>query len=101
MTLRRIIGMVLLAAALVFGAAEFWFSISPTYGAPDITMGHLWLLVSARSLMVVQSLITDHVWSPIWSDGISPLLVSPAWTFFGVLGFLFFFLGRPKKAASR
>ena len=71
MTVRRIIGMVMLCAALMFGAAEFWFSLINTYGASDITMGRLWLLVSARSLNIVQSLITDHIWSPIWNLGIS------------------------------
>ncbi|GAB2177432.1 hypothetical protein [Dongia sp. agr-C8] len=96
MTVRRIIGMVMLAAALMFGAAEFWLSVMNTYGAPDITMGSLWLLVSARSLNIVQSLITEHVWSPLWNLGISPLLVAPAWSFFGALGLLFFIFGRPK-----
>jgi hypothetical protein len=90
--------MVLLAAALMFGAAEFWYSIVPTYGASDITMGRLWLLVSARSLNMVQGLITNHLWSPIWNIGISPLLVAPAWSFFGGLGFLFIVFGRPKVA---
>jgi hypothetical protein len=96
MTVRRIIGMVLLAAALMFGAAEFWFSVMHTYGASDITMGRLWVAVSARSLNIVQSLITDHLWSPIWNLGISPLLVAPAWSFFGALGLVFFIFGRPK-----
>jgi hypothetical protein len=96
MTARRIIGLVLLSAALMFGAAEFWFTIVPTYGASDITMGRLWVLVSARSLTIVQGLITDHLWSPIWNVGISPLLVAPAWSFFGALGLLFFIFGRQK-----
>lgn len=96
MTVRRIIGMVMLAAALMFGAAEYWFSLVNTYGASDITMGRLWFLVSARSLTIAQSLITDHLWSPIWNIGISPILVAPAWSFFGVLGILFFIFGRPK-----
>jgi hypothetical protein len=90
--------MALLAAALMFGAAEFWYTIVPTYGAPDITLGRLWLLVSARSLNIVQGLITNHLWSPIWNIGISPILVAPAWSFFAVLGFLFFVFGRPKVA---
>jgi hypothetical protein len=98
MTVRQIIGMVLLAAALMFGAAEFWLTIVPTYGAPDITLGRLWVLVSAHSLSVVQILIIDHLWSPIWNIGIWPLLVAPAWSFFGALGILFFFFGRPKVA---
>jgi hypothetical protein len=96
MTVRRIIGMVMLAAALMFGAAEFWYSVMNTYGAPDITVGRLWVLVSARSLNIVQGLIEQHLWSPIWNVGISPILVAPAWTFFGALGVLFFIFGRPK-----
>jgi hypothetical protein len=98
MTVRRIIGLVLLAAALMFGAAEFWFTIVPTYGASDITMGRLWVLVSARSLNVVQALVVNHLWSPIWNVGISPVLVAPAWSFFGALGLLFFIFGRSKVA---
>jgi len=96
MTVRRIIGMAMLAAALMFGAAEFWFSVMNTYGAPDITLGHLWVLISARSLNIAQGLIQDHLWSPLWNIGISPLLVAPAWSFFGAVGLAFFIFGRPK-----
>jgi len=85
----------MLAAALMFGAAEFWYTIVPTYGAGEITMGRLWILVSARSLSFVQGLITN-LWSPIWDFGISPVLVAPAWSFFGVVGLVFFIFGRPK-----
>jgi len=98
MTARQIIGMVLLAAALMFGVAELWLSAVASYGTPDITMGRLWFLISARSLTIVRDLITDHLWSPIWNIGISPLLVAPAWSFFGVSGALLIFLGRPKAA---
>jgi hypothetical protein len=88
--------MVMLVAALMFGAAEFWYTIVPSYGAGEITMGRLWILISARSLSFVQSVITNYLWSPIWDFGISPILVAPAWSFFGVLGLLFFVFGRPK-----
>jgi hypothetical protein len=95
MTVRRIIGLVLLAAALMFGAAEFWYGVVNTYST-DITMGRLWVMVSARSLNIVQSLIADHLWSPIWNLGVSPLLVAPAWSFFGAIGLVFYVFGRPK-----
>ena len=36
-----------------------------------------------RSLNIVQALVTDHLWSPLWNLGISPLLLTPAWSFFG------------------
>jgi hypothetical protein len=87
--------MAMLGAALLFGAAEMWLTIVPTYGAPDITMGHLWAIVSLRSLNAMQALVTEHIWSPIWNIGIAPVLVAPAWSFFAVLGSLFFVLGRP------
>jgi hypothetical protein len=45
---------------------------------------------------MVENLITRHLWSPIWNVGISPILIAPAWSFFLVLGFLFFVFGRPQ-----
>src|SRR3954470_24635129 len=98
MTTRQIIGMALLGAALLFGAAEMWFTVVPSYGAQSITMGRLWALVSVRSMNSMQMLITHHLWSPIWNIGIFPVLVAPAWAFFGALGFLFFIFGRPKAS---
>jgi hypothetical protein len=86
----------MLGAALLFGAADMWFTIVPTYGAQAITVGRLWALISVRSMDLVETLITRHLWSPIWDVGIWPVLVAPAWSFFGVLGFLFFVFGRPK-----
>lgn len=94
MTIRRIIGLVLLTAAIMFGAADLWHIVVPTYGAEPITMGRLWLMVSARSLSIAETLITRHLWSPIWEVAISPLLIAPAWIFFGLLGFAFFIFGR-------
>jgi hypothetical protein len=88
--------MVMLSAALLFGAADMWFTVVPTYGAQAITVGRLWALISVRSMDLVETLITRHLWSPIWDIGIWPVLVAPAWSFFGVLGFLFFVFGRPK-----
>jgi hypothetical protein len=100
MTTKRIIGFVLLAAAALFGLADVWHTYVPTYGEDTITMGRLWLLVSARSLSIVENLIERHLWAPIWDIGISPVLVAPAWSFFGVLGGLFLAFGRPKVADS-
>ena len=96
MTTKRIIGIVLLAAAAMFGLADVWHTYVPTYGQDTITMGQLWLLVSARSLSSVERLIERHLWAPIWDFGISPVLVAPAWSFFSVLGGMFIAFGRPK-----
>jgi hypothetical protein len=97
MTTKRIIGIVLLAAAALFGLADVWHTYFPAYGQDTITMGRLWLLVSARSLGMVENLIERHLWAPIWDFGVSPVLVAPAWSFFGVLGGLFVAFGRPNS----
>lgn len=98
MTTKRIIGLVLLAAALMFGLADLLQASFSSYGAPAVTMGWLWALVSARSLSLTESLIRNHLWAPIWEFGFSPLLVAPAWSFFAVLGGLFITIGRPQRA---
>jgi hypothetical protein len=90
--------MALLAAALLFGVADMWFKTMQVYGAPEITLGGLWALISVHSMNMVEAIITRHLWSPIWNAGISPILVAPAWSFFLVLGFLFFVFGQPKPA---
>ncbi|HVT53576.1 MAG TPA: hypothetical protein VHE77_18480 [Dongiaceae bacterium] len=95
MTTKRIIGLVLLAAAIMFGLADLWQTYFPSYGSADLTVGRLWVLVSARSLGIAEDLIQRHLWSPIWDFAISPILVTPAWTFFGVLGGIFIVFGRP------
>ena len=96
MTTRRIIGLVLLTAAIMFGAADLWHTTFPTYGAQAITLGRLWILISASSMNLVESVVTRHLWSPIWNSGIWPILLAPAWSFFAFVGFLFFAFGRPK-----
>jgi len=96
MTTKRIIGLVLLVAAALFGLADLWFTYVPTYGQGDITMGKLWLMVSARSLSVTQYLIDHYLWGGVWDFGVAPVLVAPAWSFFGVMGMLFIAFGRAK-----
>ena len=95
MTTKRIIGLVLIIAAALFGLADLWYTYFPSYGDQPITMGRLWLLVSAHSLSVTEDLIQRHLWAPIWDFGIAPFLIAPAWSFFGVLGGLFIAFGRP------
>ncbi|HVY98397.1 MAG TPA: hypothetical protein VHA35_02770 [Dongiaceae bacterium] len=96
MTTKRIIGLVLLAAAALFGLADLWHTYFPSYGDQAVTMGRLWLMISARSLNIAENLIQHHLWAPIWDFGISPFLVAPAWSFFGGLGMVFIAFGRPK-----
>jgi hypothetical protein len=47
---------------------------------------------------MAEDLIARHLWAPLWDFGVSPVLVAPAWSFFGALGVLFFIFGRQKVA---
>jgi hypothetical protein len=96
MTVKAIIGLVLLLAAAMLGLADVWRAYFPSYGDQALTMGSLWLMVSARSLELVENLIQRHLWAPLWDFGISPVLIAPAWAFFAVLGSLFIAFGRAK-----
>jgi hypothetical protein len=102
MTVGRMIGLVLIAAAAMFGAADLWHTIVPYGGGTDIiTMGRLWVMVSVASMNGLDDLIHRYLWAPIWEFGIAPLLLVPAWAFFGVLGMLFMIFGRPKVAGQQ
>jgi hypothetical protein len=99
MTAGRIIGLVLIVAAIMFGAADLWHTQVPYSGGSDaITMGRLWVMVSLASMNMVEGLIHQYLWAPIWDIGISALLLVPAWTFFGALGALFIVFGNPKAS---
>src|SRR3954462_11365103 len=93
MTTKRIIGLVLLAAAALFGLADVWHTYFPSYGDEAVTMGRLWLLASARSLSIAENLIHHHLWGALWDFGVAPVLIAPAWSFFGVLGGFFIAFG--------
>jgi hypothetical protein len=97
MTAGRIIGLVFLVSAIMFGAADAWHTLVPYGGGSDIiTMGRLWVMVSVASMNGLDNLIHRYLWGPIWDVGISSLLLVPAWAFFGALGLLFMVFGRPK-----
>jgi hypothetical protein len=99
MTARSIIGLVLLAAAGLFGVADMWHTMVPYGGGSDIiTMGRLWVMVSVASMNMADDLVHRYLWPPIWDFGVAPLLLAPAWAFFGALGMLFMIFGRPKVA---
>jgi hypothetical protein len=96
MTTKRMIGLMLLAVAGFFGIADLWQTYVPSYGAEPLTLGRLWLLVSAQSFGIAEDLVHRRLWAPLWDFGVAPLLIAPAWSFFGVLGFVLIALGRTK-----
>jgi hypothetical protein len=99
MTAGRIIGLVLVVAAIMFGAADLWHTEVPFGGGSDIiTVGRLWVMISVASMNMADDFIHSYLWGPIWDIGISALLLVPAWAFFAALGALFIIFGHPKPS---
>ena len=90
----RIAGLIMISAALMFGAVDLYREA--IHEGSRITVMSIWTMVSMRSLTWVQSIIQTYIWSPIWDKGIAPILLLPAWMFFSITGTLAFFLGRRK-----
>jgi hypothetical protein len=97
MTAWRIIGLLLLAAALLFGVADWWhgFAFAEGFGAGALTLQKLWVTFSLRSFTVVADSI-QRLWSPLWQGLLEPILTLPAWTLFSAIGAALLVLGRPR-----
>ncbi|MBL9033633.1 MAG: hypothetical protein JNN33_02655 [Rhodospirillaceae bacterium] len=86
------VGLGLLAVALLFGAANIWFWIIDAPGG-GISLLDVWVKVSARSLGGTQYVIEHYTWPPIW-QGIHVLLIQPAWLITGAVALVCIGLGR-------
>lgn len=88
----RIAGLVMISFALLFGAVDLYFDV--TNLGSQITVLKIWTMLSIRSMNWVQMIVENYIWAPIWTNGIAPLLLLPAWLFFIIAGVLVFFMGR-------
>jgi hypothetical protein len=81
----RAIGWLLILAALALLGRDVYAWVKSGHWAATLT-GKLWDQVSPNSLGLLQATIEHHVWRPLWSNGISPLLLQPVWLVLGVAG---------------
>jgi hypothetical protein len=88
----RMVGLGLLAVALLFGAANIWYFIIDAPGG-GISGYDLWAKISLGSLQVLQHIIEQYIWAPIW-QGLYLVLLQPAWIIIGAIGVVCFGLGR-------
>jgi hypothetical protein len=86
------VGLGLMAVALLFGAANIWFWVIDAPGG-GISLYDLWAKISHGSLSLLQNFVEHYIWPPLW-QGFHVVLLQPAWMIFGIIGMLCFGLGR-------
>lgn len=93
MAVLRLIGWILLAAALVALGADIVRSVRAE-AIDTQPIGALWFATSPGSLMRTQAWVQAFIGSAVWSKGIFPLLTMPAWLPSGFLGAVFLLITR-------
>ncbi len=96
--LARVIGLVLIAAALVTLVADAGQTISASQWVYK-PLGQYWFDVSPGSLNASQAAVQRYVSPLVWDAVIQPLLTWPAWATFAPLGVFLLWRGerRPRR----
>lgn len=90
--LARMIGLVLVAGALVAGIADA--SRSMAANAIVLTpLGQTWFSLHPASLNLTQVGLERHVWPPLWDPVLLTILEQPTWLPLLVLGAIFLLIG--------
>ncbi len=90
----------LLAVAVTFLAGDAMRSFGS--GALEIkALGQRWFEMNPDSLNLFQAVVQRYVWPALWDGGVLPVLQSPAWLPFLIVGgALMIWPYRPKAARS-
>jgi len=96
MIIIRVLGVLLLAGAVIAGVLQFqmW---SDTGRFTPLALGQLWYNIDPPSLNIAQAAIERHVWPPLWDPVILTILRWPAWLVLGVPGVVFMALPRHRR----
>ena len=99
MTIGRVIGWSLIAAAVVAAGYEgvLWLQSG---SHRSFAFGAMWAMVDRISLNLVQAGIQRHVAPWLWEDVVLPVLLAPAWLVLAVPGAALAWLCR-RSAAGR
>ena len=94
----RILGVWFLLGAMIALTIDGTKSLASGEGQWVLTpLGEQWFKLHASSLNTFQAAIERHVSPVLWDPVIVSLLQVPTWVFFGVLGLLFYWLGRRRR----
>ncbi len=72
----KIFGFILIAASLFMGIGDVYSMLR--FGT-SLSLGDIWGSVNLSSLNLTQVFIQRHVWSPLWTYFVHPILLTPAW----------------------
>ena len=98
MMIMRFLGVWLLLVAMVALTIDGTQSLASGEGQWILTpLGEHWFKLHAPSLNISQAAIERHVHPALWDPVIISLLQIPSWIFFGVLGLLFYWIGRRRR----
>ena len=93
MLIRRILGWLLVLAALLIAASEIhaWLGQGSYH---RFAVGELWYKASPSSLNLFQAVVQRYIEPALWDAVVRPFLLVPAWAVLGVPGGLLLLLGR-------
>ncbi len=83
----RIVGFVLIAAAVLFAITSIWYSVIGR--STGLSLYDVWYKFLPASLNLLQR----YLWAGLW-NGIYVILIQPAWMVVGIIGLLCVGLGR-------
>jgi hypothetical protein len=97
----RLLGWLITAAALMAIGAETLASLEAN-AYRSIALGELWYQLDRESLNLIQATTQRYLWPLLW-DGITYILLQPAWLVLGITGPLLFiiFIKQKKKRRRR
>jgi hypothetical protein len=91
----RLIGWLLLAAAVILAGDEAIRSLAAGHWTPT-PLGKLWYDLDRGSLNLIQAVTQRYLWPPLWDPGAVTILTWSAWAVFAVLGLIFVVLFRAR-----
>ncbi len=97
MVILRTIGIWLLLVAMIALTVDGTQSLASTEGWVMTPLGEHWFNLHAPSLNTSQAAVERYVHPYLWDPILVTILMTPTWIFFGVLGLLFYWLGRRRR----
>ena len=79
----RLLGLVLLAGALLAAAWQFQLWAQTGRFIP-LALGQMWFNIDPPSLNLLQAVIERYVWPPLWDPVVLTVLRWPAWAVLGL-----------------
>jgi hypothetical protein len=92
----RFIGSLLLLGAVIAFTADISRPPQPNTPAFTSLLKH-WSDLAPQSLAATQQAVASRTHPLVWSLGIRPALILPAWVLLSTLALLLLYLGRPRR----